>query len=185
MTYCQSITQILRIIWVRCIPLSLRSKSRRRATTLLPSWIYSCRSRVTVRCALLLTTNMTISTSISQTFRSLVAIFQPRQRMVFLYHSSYCMPGLAPLMIGRHGFHLSSSAKDMSLNVWNRPSGSLMVDMGSHQTLWSLSLPNVTWHSGTWPCTMAPSIDQTFHQLITELDFITDFDLITNFLRFP
>ena len=22
---------------------------------------------------------------------------------------------------------------------------------GSHQTLWSLPLPNVTWHSGTWP----------------------------------
>ena len=48
MTYCQSITQILRIIWVRCIPLNLRSKTRRRATPLLPTWIYSCRSRVTV-----------------------------------------------------------------------------------------------------------------------------------------
>ena len=33
MTYCQSITQILRIIWVRCIPLNLRSKTRRRANT--------------------------------------------------------------------------------------------------------------------------------------------------------
>ena len=52
MTYCQSITQILRIIWVRCIPLSLRSKTRRRATPLLPTWINSCRSRVTVSCAL-------------------------------------------------------------------------------------------------------------------------------------
>ena len=52
MTYCQSITQILRIIWVRCIPLSLRSKTRRRATPLLPTWIYSCRARVTVSCEL-------------------------------------------------------------------------------------------------------------------------------------
>ena len=34
---------------------------------------------------------------------------------------------------------------------------------GSHQTLWSLPLPNVTWHSGTWPYTMTPSIDQTLH----------------------
>ena len=75
MTYCQSITQILKIIWVRCIPLSLRSKTRRRATPLLPTWIYSCRSRVTVSCALPFTTNVTISTSISQTFRSWVAIF--------------------------------------------------------------------------------------------------------------
>ena len=38
MTYCQSIAQILKIIWVRCIPLSLRSKARRRATPLLPTW---------------------------------------------------------------------------------------------------------------------------------------------------
>ena len=52
MTYYQSITQILRIIWVRFIPLSLRSKTRRRATPLLPTWIYSCRSRVTISCAL-------------------------------------------------------------------------------------------------------------------------------------
>ena len=60
MTYCQSITQILTIIWVRCIPLSLRSKTRRRATPLLPTWIYSCRSRVTVSCELPFTTNVTI-----------------------------------------------------------------------------------------------------------------------------
>ena len=52
MTYCQSIIQILRIIRVRCIPLSLRSKTWRRSTPLLPTWIFSWRSRVTVRCAL-------------------------------------------------------------------------------------------------------------------------------------
>ena len=72
MTYCQSITQILKIIWVRCIPLSLRSKTRRRASPLLPTWIYSCRSRVTASCALPFT-NVTISTSISQTVRSIFA----------------------------------------------------------------------------------------------------------------
>ena len=44
MTYCQSITQILRIIWVRCMTLNLRSKARQRATHLLPTWIYSCRA---------------------------------------------------------------------------------------------------------------------------------------------
>ena len=42
--------------------------------------------------------NMTTSTSISQTFRSWVEIFHLRQPMVFLSHSSYGMPGLAPLM---------------------------------------------------------------------------------------
>ena len=54
----------------KCIPLSLRSKTRRRATPLLPTWIYSCRSRGTVSCELPFTTNVTISTSISQIFRS-------------------------------------------------------------------------------------------------------------------
>ena len=27
---------------------------------------------------------------------------------------------------------------------------------GSHQTLWSSPLPNVTWHSGTWSSTVTP-----------------------------
>ena len=40
---------------------------------------------------------------------------------------------------------------------------------GSHQTLWSLPFPNVTWHSGTWPCTMTPSLDQTLHQFANVL----------------
>ena len=34
---------------------------------------------------------------------------------------------------------------------------------GSHLTLWSFPLPNVTGHSWTWPYTVSPSIDQTFH----------------------
>ena len=87
MTYCQSITQTLRIIWVRCIPLSLRSKTRLRATPLLPTWIYSCRSRVTVSCALPFMINVTISTSISQTFRSWVAIFHLRQCFYLTTHT--------------------------------------------------------------------------------------------------
>ena len=82
--YCQSINQTLRIIWVKCTPLNLRLKTRRRATPLLPTWIYSCRLGVTVSCALPFTTNVTISTAISQTIRSLVAIFHLRQPMVFL-----------------------------------------------------------------------------------------------------
>ena len=62
MTYFQSITKILKIIWVRCILLSLKSKTRRRATPLLPIFIYSCRSPVTVSYALPFTANVTIST---------------------------------------------------------------------------------------------------------------------------
>ena len=52
----------------------------------------------------------------------------------FLSHRSYGMPGLAPLMnvlfLGRRDFHVSSSDRDMPWNVWNRPSGNFIVDMG-------------------------------------------------------
>ena len=48
MTCCPLITLTLKIISVRCIPLNLRSKTRRRATLLLPNWIYSCQSVGTV-----------------------------------------------------------------------------------------------------------------------------------------
>ena len=60
------------IILVRYFPLSLTSSTRRRATFLLSAWIYSCLSglRRIVKFAIPFTTNMTISTSILQTFRS-------------------------------------------------------------------------------------------------------------------
>ena len=81
MTYCPLVTQILGIISVRCIPLSLTSKTQRRATLLLPTWIYSCQSVGTVNFALPFTTSVTISISILQTFRSWVATSHPRQPM--------------------------------------------------------------------------------------------------------
>ena len=109
-----------------------------------------------------------------------------------LSHSSHGMPGLAPLMNvlfwGRRDFHLSSSDRDMSWNVWNRPSGSFMVDMGissnimkspsqkCYMTFWDMTIYNDTlnWSDITQIC-----------ELITELDFNTDFDLISEFWRFP
>ena len=100
------------------------------------------------------------STSISQTFRSWVAILHLRQPMAILSHSPYGMPELAPLMNvlfwGRRDFHLSSPDRDMSGNV-------LWSIWGYHQTLWSLLLPIVTWRSGTWPYTVT---DQTLHQFV-------------------
>ena len=50
---------------------------------------------------------------------------------------------------------------------------------GSHQTLWSLPLPNVTWHSGTWPYTMTHSIDQTLHQFANLLPNWTLLPILT------
>ena len=51
-------------------------------------------------------------------------------------------------------------------------------------TLWSLPLPNFTWHSGTWPYTMTPSIDQTLHQfanLLPNWTLIPILTLLPNF----
>ena len=53
----------------------------------------------------------------------------------------------------------------MSRNVWNRLLGSSMVDT----RIWGPLLPNVTWHSGGWPYTVKPSVDQTLHQFLTLL----------------
>ena len=123
-TFCPSITQTLRIISVRCIPLSLRSKTRRIATLLLPTWICSCQSVGTVNFARPFTTNVTISISVLQTSRFWVATSHLRPPMAILTHNSSNTPGLAPLMNdlfwGRCGFPMSFSGTNMSRNVWNR-----------------------------------------------------------------
>ena len=88
---------------------------------------------------------------------------------------------------GTTQFHLSSSDRDMSWNVWNRPSGSFMVDMGissnimkspspkCYMTFWDMIIYNDTtlnWSDITPIC-----------ELITELvqDIITDFALLPIF----
>ena len=110
----------MRIISVRCIPLSLRFKTRRRATPLFPTWIYSCRSGGReeggggVSCALPFTTNVTISTSISCTFRSREAIVYLRQSIAF-YLSTHGISEMAPVMNvlfrGMRDFYISFSNK--------------------------------------------------------------------------
>ena len=50
---------------------------------------------------------------------------------------------------------------------------------GLIKTLWSIPLPNVTWHSGTWPYTMTPSIDKTLHQFINLLPNWTLLPILT------
>ena len=43
----------------------------------------------------------------------------------------------------------------------------------------SLPLPNVTWHSGTWPYTMTPSVDQILHQFASLLPNLTLLSILT------
>ena len=76
----------------------------------------------------------------------------------------------------------------MSWNVWNRPSGGFMVDMGISSNIMKSPSPkcymtfwDMTIYNDTLNC-----IDITpICEFITELDFNTDFDLITEFWRFP
>ena len=75
-------------------PLSLRSKTRRRVTLLLPTRICSCQSVGTVNFILPFTTNVTISISILQTFRSWVATSHLRRPMAFLSHNYPIRQGL-------------------------------------------------------------------------------------------
>ena len=52
------------------------------------------------------------------------------------------------LFLGRREFHLSSSDRDMSWNVWNRPSGSLMVDIGISSNI--IKSPSPIWYMAFW-----------------------------------
>ena len=192
MTYCQSITQILIIIWVRCIPLSLRSKTWRRATPLLPTWIYSCRSKLTVRCALPFTTNVTISTSISQTFRSWVAIFHLRQPIVFfisqfIWYAKACssyecfilrVARLSSKLLGQE--YVMECLKSSLRKFYGRYEDIIKhYEVSLSQMLHDiLGHDHIQWHLNWSDIT-------PICELITELDFITDFDLITKFWRFP
>ena len=192
MTYCQSITQILRIIWVRCIPLSLKSKTRRRATPLLPTWIYSCRSRVTVSCELPFTTNVTISTSISQTFRSWVANIpsSPAYGVFISQLIRYARACSSYECFILRVVRLSSKLLRQGY-VMERLKSSLRKFYGRYGDLikhYEVSLSQMLHDNlGTCPYTMTPSIDQTLHlfaNLLPKLDLNTDFDLITEFWRF-
>ena len=171
MKYCQSVIQTLNIIWVRCIQLSFRSKTRQRATRLFPTWIYCCRSVGTVSYALPFTTNVTILTFISHTFRSWIVIFHIRQPMAFLSQSSYDMPMLALLINvlfwGHHDFHISFLGRDMSGNLWHRLSGCYMVDMMISSNI--MKSPSPKYYMPFWDMTIYSDFlhwwdnDKTFH----------------------
>ena len=103
-------------------------------------------------------TNVTISISTSQIFRSWVAIFQPRPPMASLFRNLYGMPGLAPRMDvlswGRRDFQINFSNRDTSRKLEIVIEKGLWSIRGSYQTIWSFPLTNVKWHSVTWPYTM-------------------------------
>ena len=102
----------------------LEIKDTTESNTSASTLICSCQSVGTVNFALPFTTNVTISISILQNFRSWVATSHLRPPMAFLSHNSTNTPALAPLMNvlfwGRCDFPISFPGRDMSRNVWNR-----------------------------------------------------------------
>ena len=161
MTYYQSITQILRIISVRCIPLSLRSKTRGRETLLFPTWIYSCRSRVTLN-SLPFTTNVTINFP----FLSSNVPSSPAYGIFISQLIRYARACSSYECFILRAARLSSKLLGQGY-VMERFKSSLRKFYGRYGDLighYEVSLSHVTWHSGTWPYTMTSSIYQTLHQ---------------------
>ena len=81
-------------------------------------------------------------------------------------------------------FHLSSSDKDMSWNVWNRPSESFMVVMGISSNIMKSPSPKCYMTFCDIPYTVTPSIDQTFHQFVNLLPNWTLLPILTVFPNF-
>ena len=105
---------------VHCMSTLLRAaltSTRRRATLMLLTWIYSRQSVWTGNFTLPFATCVTILISILQTFRSWAATSHLRPPMALLSHNSSDTPGLAPLMNvlfwGRCDFPISFSGRDI------------------------------------------------------------------------
>ena len=111
-----------------------------------------------------------LHTSISQTFHSWVAIFHLRQSMAFLSHSSYDIPGLAPLInaLFLRAVRLSSKILGQGL-ARGRLKSFLRKFYGRYGDLIKLYEVSLSRHSGTWPYTVTPSIDQILHQFVNLL----------------
>ena len=108
--------------------------------------------------------------------------------MVCLSQSLYGIPGLAPLINvlfwERCDFRVSFSGRDMSGNIWNRPSGSSMVDMGISSNIMKSPSPkyNMTfWDMIIYSDTIHWSDISPNRNLVYELDPMTIFDVITVF----
>ena len=93
--------------------------------------------------------------------------------------SSY---GCFILRAARHSSKVS--ARDISWNFWNRPSGSFMVDMGISSNIMKSPSPKcyMTFSDmAMYNDTLSWSDITPICELVTELDFITDLNLLPNF----
>ena len=165
--------EILRIISLKFTALSLRWKIRRRATPLLPTWIYYCRSGGMVSLALPLIYNKRHNFNFHITHFSFLSSNIPSSPAYDVFISQLiqyvraCTCCECLIYWGQCDFHVSFSGKDMSGNVWNHPSGSSMVIIGiSINIMKSKSSPKCYVTFWEWPYTVTPSIN---HYIVTSL----------------
>ena len=185
MTYCPLITETLKIISVRCILLNLRSKTRRRATLLLPTWIYSCLSVGTVNFGTSLydkrddfnfhITNFPFLSSNIQSSPAFCVYISQLIRYARACCSYVCFI-LRAVRLSNKLFRAGicqGTFEIVSKEV-------LWSVRGSYKTIWGPILRNVTRHTGWWPYRVTPFIDEPLHQFwpFTDLDLITEFDVI-------
>ena len=172
MTYCQSITQTLRIIWVKCITLSLRSKTQSNTSAPYLDLLLSIESDGQLRTSLYdkrddfnfyITNFPFLSSNIPSSLAYSLFIAQ------LIRYARACSSYKCFIL---RAARLSSKLLGQGY-IMERLKSSLRKFYGRYGDLikhYEVSpLPNVTWHSGTWPYTMTPSIDQTLHQLANVL----------------
>ena len=157
MKYCPLIIQILSIISVRCIPLSLRSKTRRRGALLLPTFVlwfapvYWEGRQLLIHKSDNFHIHITYFPFLSSNIPSLPAYdTHPISRGFLLW-----------IFYSESDATFQFSDRDMSRNVRSRFSGNSIVDERSYQTIWSPLLPNATRRSGGGAYFVTSPIDQT------------------------
>ena len=105
--------------------------------------------------------------------------------MTFLSHSLYDMPGRAPhmdvLFWGQRDFPITFSNRDTPRTLEVVIEEVLWSIRGSHQTIWSSPLTSVKCHSVAWTNTMAPTSDQTLHQIMTWIPNLTFYRITWGF----
>ena len=191
MTYCQSITQILRIIWVRCIPLNLWSKHDREQHLcfLLGFTPVDRKGRSAAHFPLRQTWPFQLPYHKLSVPEHQHSIFARLWRFYLTAHT-VCQGSLFLWMFYSKGggARLSSKLLGQGYAFKIVPQEVLWSIWGSPKTLWSPPLQNATWHSGTWPSTVTPSAKQTLHQFVNLLPnwtFLSILTLLPNFERFP
>ena len=179
-----SIFQIFIMILVRCIPLSFRIKDTTESNTsaFYLDLLLSIGRDGQLRTSLYDKRNdfnfhITNYAFLSSNIRSSSAYYVFTSQHI--RYARACSSLMSVLFWKRSDFHVNFSDRDMSGNVWNRPSGSSMVikhyDSPSpkcYMTFWDMIIYSDTLH---WPHL---SLNR---DIATELDLITDFDVITLF----